>query len=36
MTPSQAQALIDSLRGDEEHVSFENKHDNDQPVYKDW
>jgi len=36
MTPSQAQALIDSLRGEEEHVSFEDKHDNNQPVYKDW
>jgi Ca-activated chloride channel homolog len=36
MTPSQAQALIDSLRGEEEHVSFEDKHDNNEPVYKDW
>jgi Ca-activated chloride channel family protein len=36
MTPSQARALIDSLRGEEEHVSFEGKHDNNQPVYKDW
>ena len=36
MTPSQAQALIDSLRGEEEHVSFENKHNNNEPVYKDW
>ena len=36
MTPSQAQALIDSLRGEEEHVSFEDKRNNNEPVYKDW
>jgi len=36
MTPSQAQALIDSLRGEEEHVSFEGKRDNNEPDYKDW
>ncbi|HEX4084642.1 MAG TPA: VWA domain-containing protein [Chthoniobacteraceae bacterium] len=36
MTPSQAKALIDSLRGEEQHVSFEDKHDDNQPVYKDW
>ena len=36
MTPSQAQALIDSLRGEDEHVNFENRqNDNDTP-YKDW
>jgi hypothetical protein len=36
MTPSQAQALVDSLRGEDEHVNFEDRHDdNDQP-YKDW
>jgi Ca-activated chloride channel family protein len=37
MTPSQAQALIDSLRGEEQHVSFEDRqHRDDEPVYKDW
>jgi len=36
MTPSQAKALIDSLRGEEEHVSFEGKHDNNEAPYKDW
>jgi Ca-activated chloride channel family protein len=37
MTPSQAQALIDSLRGEEEQVSFEDrKHPDNEPVYKDW
>jgi len=36
MTPSQAQALIDSLRGEEQHVSFEDKHDNNEAAYKDW
>ena len=37
MTPSQAQALIDSLRGEEEHVSFEDrKHPDNEPAYKDW
>jgi hypothetical protein len=37
MSPSQAQALIDSLRGEEEHVSFEDRQKNsNEPVYKDW
>jgi Ca-activated chloride channel family protein len=37
MTPSQAQALIDSLRGEEQHVSFEDrKNQNDEASYKDW
>ena len=37
MTPSQAQALIDSLRGEDEHVSlFDKTHRDDEPVYKDW
>jgi hypothetical protein len=36
MTPSQAQALIDSLRGEEQYVNFQDKHDNNEPVYKDW
>ena len=37
MTPSQAQALIDSLRGEDEHVSlFDRKQHDDEPVYKDW
>jgi Ca-activated chloride channel family protein len=36
MTPSQAQALIDSLRGEEEHVSFEDRKHQDNETYKDW
>ncbi len=36
MTPSQAKALIDSLRDEEQYVNFENKRDDSQPVYKDW
>ena len=36
MTPSQAQALVDSLRGEEQHVSFEDRKDDNEPVYKDW
>jgi len=36
MTPSQAQALIDSLRGEDEHVSFEDRHDNPDEHFKDW
>jgi Ca-activated chloride channel homolog len=37
MTPSQAQALIDSLRGEDEHVSlYDRNQSNNEPVYKDW
>jgi Ca-activated chloride channel family protein len=36
MTPSQAQALVDSLRGEDEHVNFEDRHDDNEPPYKDW
>jgi Ca-activated chloride channel homolog len=37
MTPSQAQALVDSLRDQDEHVSlFDRTHRNDDEVYKDW
>lgn len=37
MTPSQAKALIDSMRGEDEHVSLYDRNQNTQePVYKDW
>jgi Ca-activated chloride channel family protein len=37
MTPSQAQALVDSLRGEDEHVSlFDRKKNENEPVFKDW
>jgi len=37
MTPSQAQALIDSMRGEDEHVNlYDRKPDDNEPVYKDW
>jgi Ca-activated chloride channel family protein len=36
MTPSQAQALVDSLRGEDEHVNFNDRHDDTEAPYKDW
>jgi len=36
MTPSQAHALVDSLRGEDEHVNFEDRHDDTDAPYKDW
>jgi len=37
MTPSQAQALIDSMRGEDEHVNlYDRKQNTSEPVYKDW
>jgi len=37
MTPSQAEALIDSMRGEDEHVNlYDRKQDDSEPSYKDW
>jgi hypothetical protein len=37
MTPSQAQALIDSMRDEDEHVNlYDRTQHDDEPVHKDW
>ena len=37
MTPSQAQALIDSMRGEDEHVNlYDRQQNNTEQAYKDW
>jgi len=37
MTPSQAQALIDSMRDEDEHVNlYDRQQNNTEQAYKDW
>ena len=38
MSPTQAEALLNALKGDDARVGFDpnNKHRRDEPVAKDW